>query len=443
MAGDSATVEVDGHRIALTHLRKVLYPASGTTKSDIITYFAEVAHVMIPHLADRPVTRKRWPDGVTTAPFFHKDLPKGTPSWVPRRTIQHSDGPKNYPIVESPATLAWLGQIAALELHVPQWTFGAVTKSVAEPKGEITEAAFDEVRPNRLVFDLDPGPGVELADCARGGAGGPGPDGGQRAGPGHQRVQGHSPVLLAGRLADLRRGVRLRAGGRRGDRAGPAGPGGVPDGEVVATREGVHRLVAEQRIKTTIAPYSLRGREWPTVAAPRSWEELADPELRHLEYGEVLERLATAPDPMRGLETGRQRRRRAPRRPRPGKLGQADPAGHLPLHARRPTKTPEPVPEPGLLPHGDDDTFVIQEHHARRLHYDFRLERDGVLVSWAVPKGVPETPGSNQLAVHTEDHPLDYADFAGDDPARRVRRRHGDASGTAARYATEKWRTTR
>ncbi len=76
-AGDSATIELDGHRLALTHLRKVLYPATGTTKSDIIAYFAEVAHALIPHLADRPVTRKRWPDGVTTTPFFHKDLPQG------------------------------------------------------------------------------------------------------------------------------------------------------------------------------------------------------------------------------------------------------------------------------------------------------------------------------------------------------------------------------
>ena len=131
-AGDSATIELDGHRLALTHLRKVLYPATGTTKSDIIAYFAEVAHAMIPHVADRPVTRKRWPDGVTTTPFFHKDLPKGTPSWVTRRVIQHSDGPKAYPMVDSPATLAWLGQIAALELHVPQWRFGADPDDTAE-----------------------------------------------------------------------------------------------------------------------------------------------------------------------------------------------------------------------------------------------------------------------------------------------------------------------
>jgi bifunctional non-homologous end joining protein LigD len=79
-------------------------------------------------------------------------------------------------------------------------------------------------------------------------------------------------------------------------------------------------------------------------------------------------------------------------------------------------RTPEPVPAAGPLPTGSDDTFVIQEHHARRLHWDFRLERDGVLVSWALPRGVPDDPKRNHLAVHTEDHPLDYATFAGEIP---------------------------
>jgi bifunctional non-homologous end joining protein LigD len=77
------------------------------------------------------------------------------------------------------------------------------------------------------------------------------------------------------------------------------------------------------------------------------------------------------------------------------------------------TRTPEPVPASEALPTGGDDTFVIQEHHARRLHWDVRLERDGVLVSWAVPKGLPTEPGPVRLAVHTEDHPLEYATFEG------------------------------
>jgi DNA ligase D-like protein (predicted 3'-phosphoesterase) len=102
------------------------------------------------------------------------------------------------------------------------------------------------------------------------------------------------------------------------------------------------------------------------------------------------------------------------------------------------SRTPEPVPEQGPLPEGRDDTFVIQEHHARRLHWDFRLERDGVLVSWALPKGVPDDPKTNHLAVHTEDHPLEYAAFAGEIPS-------GEYGGgqvmiwDRGTYETEKW----
>ncbi|NKQ53034.1 ATP-dependent DNA ligase [Amycolatopsis sp. K13G38] len=84
---------------------------------------------------------------------------------------------------------------------------------------------------------------------------------------------------------------------------------------------------------------------------------------------------------------------------------------------RDPQRTPEPVPEEAPLPSGHDDVFVIQEHHARRLHWDVRLERAGVLVSWAVPKGLPTTPDTTRLAVHTEDHPLEYASFSGEIPA--------------------------
>src|SRR3954471_19523002 len=101
-------------------------------------------------------------------------------------------------------------------------------------------------------------------------------------------------------------------------------------------------------------------------------------------------------------------------------------------------RTPEPVPD-GPLPTGDNDTFVIQQHHATSLHWDLRLERDGVLVSWAVPRGVPRDPKRNHLAVHTEDHPLEYADFHGEIPAGE----YGGGRMTIydrGRYETEKWR---
>jgi bifunctional non-homologous end joining protein LigD len=152
--------------------------------------------------------------------------------------------------------------------------------------------------------------------------------------------------------------------------------------------------------KTTIAPYSLRGREHPTVAAPRTWEELDDPDsLRQLSYDEVLTRVVRDGDLLAELDAG---------------LPSADRLTKY-RRMRDAAKTPEPVPAVKPVA-GQNNTFVIQEHHARRLHYDFRLERDGVLVSWAVPKNLPETTSVNHLAVHTEDHPLEYGTFEGNIP---------------------------
>jgi bifunctional non-homologous end joining protein LigD len=151
--------------------------------------------------------------------------------------------------------------------------------------------------------------------------------------------------------------------------------------------------------KTTIAPYSLRGRDHPTVAAPRTWAELDDPDLRHLRYDEVLARVARDGDLLAGLD-----------RPLTGQ-------DRLSVYRskRDAGRTPEPVPAAAPAP-GEGNSFVIHEHHARRLHYDFRLERDGVLVSWAVPKNLPDTPSVNHLAVRTEDHPLEYGGFEGTIP---------------------------
>ena len=149
--------------------------------------------------------------------------------------------------------------------------------------------------------------------------------------------------------------------------------------------------------KTTISPYSLRGREEPTVAVPRDWDEL-DEDLRHLTIDEVPARLAERGDPMAALA--------------------APVTDRLTTYRsmRDASKTPEPVPDSVVVGRDGDPIFVIQEHHARRLHWDFRLERDGVLVSWALPKGVPESSSGNHLAVQTEDHPMEYASFAGEIP---------------------------
>jgi bifunctional non-homologous end joining protein LigD len=155
--------------------------------------------------------------------------------------------------------------------------------------------------------------------------------------------------------------------------------------------------------KTTIVPYSLRGRDRPTVAVPRTWRELLSPDLKHLEFDEVLQRLKK-PDPLADLSAGH-----------------IDETLGVYRSMRDASKTPEPMGAPpaktSTRKKSPGDTFVIQEHHTPgRVHFDFRLERNGVLVSWAVPKNVPTDPGQNHLAVHTEDHPLEYGGFEGTIP---------------------------
>ncbi|ATL65549.1 ATP-dependent DNA ligase [Nocardia terpenica] len=410
-----------GIEVELNNLDKVLYPATGTTKGQVIDYFTEVAPALLPHIAGRAVTRKRWPNGVEEPSFFEKNLAAHAPRWIHRHTVAHSDRHVVYPVIDSVAGLAWLGQQAALEIHVPQWRFAD------GERGPIT----------RLVFDLDPGPDVELAQCAR--------------------------VALS--IRDTVRDVGLEAypvtSGSKGihvyvplDRVLSAKGASTVAKQVATGLEKLHPDLVTATMakrarpgkvfvdwsqnnpsKTTIAPYSLRGRTHPTVAAPRTWAEIEDRKrLRQLTFDEVLARWRDRGDVIAGLDPP---------------LPQRDSDRLDTYRARRdPARTPEPVPSGPPEGTGDrssplaeaaGDRFVIQEHHARRLHWDLRLERGGVLVSWAVPKGPPTSRDENRLAVHTEDHPLEYLDFHGTIP----KGEYGGGTMTiwdSGTYETEKWR---
>ncbi|PPF69582.1 ATP-dependent DNA ligase [Clavibacter michiganensis] len=436
MAGQRQQVEVDGHRIALSNLDKVLYPETGTTKGDVIAYYAAIAPHMLPHLRDRPVTRKRWVDGVGTDEhpgkmFFQKDLDAHTPDWVQRRAIQHRDHANDYPLVGDVATFTWLGQIAALELHVPQWRFGRT--------GDVR-------RPDRLVLDLDPGPGAGLPECVEV----------ARAARAILRDIGLEPypvtsgskgIHLYAALDGSHDAAAISEVAHELARALEADhPDLVVSDMKKALRQGKVLVDWSQNNpnKTTVAPYSLRGRSRPTVAVPRTWRELASPTLRHLEMDEVLARMRRRADPLAPVEEGH-RESLEPTPERLASFARKEPAGD-PAADRLATyrskrdaaKTSEPVPAEAPAP-SEGRSFVIQEHHARALHWDFRLEHDGVLVSWALPKGVPTERGTNHLAVQTEDHPVEYGAFEGTIPA-------GEYGGgevsiwDAGTYELEKWR---
>ncbi|WP_193604493.1 non-homologous end-joining DNA ligase [Nocardioides dongkuii] len=290
-SGTEVHVDVDGRTLRITNLDKVLYPRTGTTKGEVLHYYAQVAPTLLPHLADRAVTRIRWPHGVQDSSFFEKNTPPGTPSWVRTVTVpttgsrgssRHGDT-LVFPVVDDLATLTWLVNLASLELHVHQWRVGR--------NGRPRNA-------DRLVIDLDPGEPAGLHECCQ------------------------VALLVRDRLAERDLDCRPVMSGSKGLHLYADLPDRMPSegstalareiaeglqkerpGEVTATmtkakRGGKVFLDWSQNAasKTTITPYSLRGKERPYVAAPVSWDEVAagaeDPlGLEQLTFDEVLARI--------------------------------------------------------------------------------------------------------------------------------------------------------
>lgn len=292
-AGEPVHVDVDGRRLRLTSLEKVLYPGAGTTKAEVLAYVAAVAPMLLAQLRDRPLTRVRWPHGTGGASFFEKNVPGAAPGWLRTVTLDSPGSNRShervtYPLVDSLAGLTWLANLASLELHVPQWR---------------VDAAGTPTSPDRLVVDLDPGPGAGLRECAR------------------------VALLVAQTLDDVLPGVRVPVtSGSKGMQIYSSVPTGFADDDPDATRQLAHGLATalenahpdlvvsrmtkslrggkvlldwsqNTRAKTTICPYSLRGKgSTPTVAAPRTWAEVeagADGtgDLRHLLADEVVARV--------------------------------------------------------------------------------------------------------------------------------------------------------
>lgn len=282
----SQVVEVDGRELKLTNLDKVLYPAVGFTKGEMVDYYARVAETMVPHLSGRAVTLRRFPEGVDDldSAFFEKRCPKHRPKWVKTTTVRAGPhaGNIDFCVCDGRPTLIWMAQLAAIELH-PSLSLGRAP-----------------TRPTVLAFDLDPGPPADIVDCCR-------------LALRLREMFGHFGVQSFPKTSGSK-GMQVYVPLNRKDvsydTTKPFAKAiaqllekQTPD-QVVSKMKKVERegkvfvdWSQNHRSKTTIAVYSLRARERPTASTPLSWDEVeecadsGDGSPLVFEAAEVLERI--------------------------------------------------------------------------------------------------------------------------------------------------------
>jgi len=403
--GAKQQLQVDGRTVTLSNLDKVLYPAVQFTKAQVIDYYARVAEWILPHLKDRPVTLKRYPDGLSGQAFYEKDAPRFTPDWVAIAPVPRRNGGPDirYVLINDRPTLIWCANIASLELHPFLHRAGALD------------------RPTHIVFDLDPGEGTNVVNCGRVAF---------RLRDKLERLGLKSFVKLSGS-----KGIQLYVPLNTPVTYAQTQPFAHSMAELMA-REYPNEIVAEMAknlrpkkifidwsqnsdFKTTVGVYSLRAkRERPYVSLPITWQELEeiveqdDPDRFCMEPAAALQRLEKVGDIFAPVLTVRQKL------PTITELPIDDAPASLDTYRKKRdfSKTAEPAPAPAAQKEKGTRRFVIQKHAASHLHYDFRLEMHDVLKSWAVPKGVPYAMGERRLAMATEDHPLAYIDFEGTIP---------------------------
>lgn len=403
-------VRVAGRDLALSNLDKPMYPETGFTKGQVIDYYTRVAPYILPHLKNRPITMKRFPDGIHGEYFYEKNAPSFTPEWIKTYPISRRSQKStiDYVLINDLPTLVWSANLANLEIH----PFLAQV-----PNPDV---------PTMIVFDLDPGEQANILKSCE------------------------AALLVKTVLDKLKLKSFVKVSGSKGIHLHVPLNTKVtyektrPFAQSIAQfleREHPELIVSEMakvkrkgkvfidwsqnaEHKSTVGVYSLRAKsETPYVAMPVTWDELRkavrkdNAETLFFEPEVALRRLKKSGDLFAPLLKLRQKL------PKPfleieSDTGQTTGSNSETLETYRRkrdfSKTPEPPPSTRRRKRqGNRRLFVIQKHAASRLHYDFRLEIAGALKSWAVPKGPPYDLNERRLAMATEDHPMEYAGFEG------------------------------
>lgn len=403
-------VRIRNQSLVLSNLDKVLYPETGYTKAHILEYYQAVSPWLLPHLRLRPLTLKRYPDGVGGEYFYEKRCPAHRPDWMPTAEVEHGRGKTiNYCVINDLAGLMWVANTASLELHV------------------LLSRRMAPSRPTFVVFDLDPGPPAGLIDAADIGLmlrrvlAGVGMESYAKV-SGGKGLHVYAPLNTPYDFDQTKDFARTVAG-----RIESHYPERVTSKMRKEHRKGKVFIDWSQNDehKTTVCVYSLRAAEPVRVSAPVSWDEVKAAVDSGREEGlrftpdEVRSRLAGKGDLFAGVLTVRQRLPGLKQRKiEPAKIWRAEKEegrdnGSLAEYRGKRDLKKTPEPPGGSAAEELKGTFVIQRHSARTGHYDLRLECGGVLKSWAVPKGLGLDPDEKHLAVRVEDHPLEYARFEG------------------------------
>ncbi len=390
-------VSIGKRQVELSNLDKVLYPDDGIVKAQIIEYYLKIAPTILRHIKGRALSFIRYPDGIDGESFFQKNKPDWAPEWIEGVKLGKGKEKKNYIIVREEAVLVWTANLASIEIH----------------QSATRQPDFD--KPDYFVIDLDPPDGyafskiIEMSMVTKTILEG----------------LGYTPfVKTTGRksvhiVAPIDPAYSYDAIAEATKQIGQAIVKKLPKNSTLSIRKDARPdkvlvdIYRNRASQTIVSPYSLRALSGATVSMPITWQQLentsgvGDYTIHNaldllLEHGDAWEEIDARATP---LHTER------PTQVSAGTTARKNLQRYT--QKRRFDKTPEPGAEEAA---GEGNGFVLHRHHATRLHYDLRLEQEGTLKSWAVPKGLPPRPGVKRLAVHTEDHPMKYLDFQGSIP---------------------------
>lgn len=409
--GDAWFLDVEGREVRLSNLDKIFWPDDGYTKGDLLAAYYNLAPLILPHVRDRPLTMRRMPEGIDGPEFYEKQAPAHTPEWVPRaHVVGHgSRGATDFLLAQDVASLLFVVNLGCIELHPWHSRSGAID------------------RPDYAFFDLDPFPPIEfsvvrrvakLALVAL-----------ENLGlQGYARTSGATGMQVYVPLDGSHTYEEARAFVERVSRViHRTYPQGTTMEWDVSKRSGRvfldYAMVSEGRNIASV--YSVRPRPRAPVSTPIARDEIDEdfvPEDftiatvwdRFREVGDLFAPMLVAGTP-EGQSLAEAMDKLGIDRTTPAAAAPPAPPPPEPLREYKRKRTFGVTPEPAgdLAPPSPQPLFMIHKHHARRLHFDLRLERAGVLVSFAVPKGLPEEPDVRRLAVHVEDHPMEYATFEG------------------------------